>query len=368
MHSLFDEVILGNTVRQYIVCFGTILVVLFIRRYLSHFIAWSAFRLLRRTSWTISEKEFTGLMVGPLGNFLFAFITIAALDKLSYPKELSFDIFNVPSRIIFARIGRGVIIVFFTWLLLRSIDFIALLLEHKAELTPGLAHSQLIVFFKDFFKVIIGIIGLLLLIQFAFHKDVSAALGGVGIATAAIALAARESLENLIASFIIFFDKPFHIGDLVKVNAVTGTIEKIGLRSTRIRTDQKTYVTVPNKQMVDSITDNLTLRTQRRVDLDLNISLGTTAARLQQLMDGIQKITDQPQVENKVILLNDITSSAYIVHTEYYTAPIPIREFNELKQRINLEVIKLMESLGVETAGVSTEVRIRQQGNEATRQ
>jgi len=248
---------------------------------------------------------------------------------------------------------------------LRSIDFIALLLEHKAELTPGLAHSQLIVFFKDFFKVIIGIIGLLLLIQFAFHKDVSAALGGVGIATAAIALAARESLENLIASFIIFFDKPFHIGDLVKVNAVTGTIEKIGLRSTRIRTDQKTYVTVPNKQMVDSITDNLTLRTQRRVDLDLNISLGTTAARLQQLMDGIQKITDQPQVENKVILLNDITPSAYIVHTEYYTAPIPIREFNELKQRINLEVIKLMESLGVETAGVSTEVRIRQQGNEA---
>jgi MscS family membrane protein len=367
MHSLLDQVILDNTVKQYIICFGTILLVLIVKRYLSHFIAWFAFRLMRRTSWNLSQKEFSGLMVGPLGNFLFAFVTIAALDKLSYPSDLTFDIFHVPSRIIFARIGRGIIIVFFTWLLLRSIDFVALLLEHKAD-TIGGAHSQLIVFFKDFFKAILVIICLLLLIQFSLHKDVSAALGGVGIATAAIALAARESLENLIASFIIFFDKPFHIGDLVKVNAVTGTIEKIGLRSTRIRTDQKTYVTVPNKQMVDSITDNLTLRTQRRVDLDLNISLGTTAGQLQQLIAGIQKITERPQIENKTILLNDITPNAYIVHTEYYTSLIPQQEFNEVKQRVALEVIQLMETLKVEAAGVSTEIRLkeeRQQGNEA---
>ncbi|MBS1565368.1 MAG: mechanosensitive ion channel [Bacteroidetes bacterium] len=367
MHSLLDEVILDNTIRQYIVCFGTILVVFLVKRYLSHFITWSAFRLLRRTSWHISQKEFTDLMVGPLGNFLFAFITIAALDKLTYPELLTFDVFRVPSRIIFMRIGRGVIIVCFTWLLLRSIDFVALLLEHKAENAGG-THSPLIVFFKDFFKVIIGIIGVLMLIQFSLHKDISAALGGVGIATAAIALAAKESLENLIASFIIFFDKPFHIGDLVKINAVTGTIEKIGLRSTRIRTDQKTYVTVPNKQMVDSITDNLTLRTQRRVDLDLHISLGTTAAQLTDLVAGIQKITGQPAVENKTILLNDITPTAYIVHTEYYTAPIAIREFNELKQQINLDVIKLLEKLGIETAGVSTEIRLRgEQGNEGAK-
>ncbi len=77
-------------------------------------------------------------------------------------------------------------------------------------------------------------------------------------------MATRESLENLIASFIIFFDKPFMVGDLVKVQSITGTVEKIGLRSTRIRTDQKTYVTMPNKQMVDSIMDNLSLRAPRR--------------------------------------------------------------------------------------------------------
>ncbi|HSC38720.1 MAG TPA: mechanosensitive ion channel domain-containing protein, partial [Chitinophagaceae bacterium] len=319
MKSILHEVILDNTVLSYIICFGTILLVFLIKRYLSHFIAWTSFRILQRTSWKIDEKEFTGLMVGPLGNFLLAFITVAALDKLNYPRDLSFDIIHVPSTRILASIGRGVIIVFFTWLLLRSIDFVALLLERKADMTPGTTHNQLIVFFKDFFKVIIGIVGVLLLIQFSFHKDISAGLGGVGIATAAVALAAKESIENLIASFIIFFDKPFHIGDLVKVNAVTGTIEKIGLRSTRIRTDQKTYVTVPNKQMVDSVTDNLTLRTQRRVDLDLTISLGTSATQLQQLIDGIKAIVQQAPIENRVVLLNDISPTAFLVHAEYYT-------------------------------------------------
>jgi MscS family membrane protein len=78
---------------------------------------------------------------------------------------------------------------------------------------------------------------------------------------AALALAARESLENIIASFIIFFDKPFVTGDNLKIQQVTGTVERIGLRSTRIRTADKTLVSVPNKQMVDSIVDNLSMRT-----------------------------------------------------------------------------------------------------------
>ncbi|HEY4148908.1 MAG TPA: mechanosensitive ion channel domain-containing protein [Chitinophagaceae bacterium] len=357
MNDLLHRVILDNTILSYLVCFGTIFVVVIIKRYLSRFAAGLLFRIIRRTSWKIDQKEFTDLMVAPLGNFLLSVITVAALDKLTFPSELDFDILHFTSRRLVDSLGSVIIIVFFIWLLLRSIDFIALLLEHKADLAPGASHSQLIVFFKDFFKVIIGIIGILMLIEFAFHKEISAWLGGFGIATAAIALAAKESLENLIASFIIFFDKPFHIGDLVKVNAVTGTIEKIGLRSTRIRTDQKTYVTVPNKQMVDSVTDNLTLRTQRRVDLDLGVSLGTEAAQLQQFIDGLKTILQAPAIENRVILLNDITPTAFMVHTEYYTAPIPLREFNELKQQVNLDVIKLLELLKIELAGGSTEIR-----------
>lgn len=358
MYSLLHTIILDNTVLSYLICFGTIFIVFIFRRFVSKNIAGLFYKLLKRASWNIEKNMFVDLMVQPLDNFVFVLVTVAALDKLYFPSALDFDIFHVTSRRIIDSLGSALIIIFFIWLLLRIIDFAAILLRQKAGGSNESAHAQVVVFFGDFFKIIIAIIGVLLLIQFAFHKDISAWLGGVGIATAAIALAAKESLENLIASFIIFFNKPFHIGDLIKVNGVTGNIEKIGLRSTRIRTDQKTYVTVPNKQMVDSIVDNLTLRTQRRADMKIEIGLGTTAAQLKELVDGIKKATEQPEIKNKVVVLNEIAPNAYIVNVEYYSNPIPIAEFNDLKQRVNLTIISLIESLKIELAGLNTEIKI----------
>ena len=122
-----------------------------------------------------------------------------------------------------------------------------------------------------------------MIFKFSFGLKIGNLLTGLSLVGAAIALALRESLENLIASFIIFFDKPFSMGDSVKVHTFTGTVEKIGLRSTRIRTDQKTFITVPNKQMVDSIIDNLSLRTQRKGELRLEIGLSTSSANLRSI-------------------------------------------------------------------------------------
>lgn len=177
-------------------------------------------------------------------------------------------------------------------------------------------------------------------------------LTGLGIIGAALALSARESLENLIASFIIFFDKPFAIGDTLKVNNITGTVEKIGLRSTRLRTTEKTYASVPNKQMVDSIVDNLSLRTQRRADIKLELKPDTTAAKLQLLLNGIKQILQRPRIENHVVYLGEIIQQGgYLVQGEYYTAPIPMDEYNQLKQEVNLAIIQLLEDSNIEVVG-----------------
>ena len=90
-----------------------------------------------------------------------------------------------------------------------------------------------------------------------FNIDVTALAAGVGIGGIAIAMASKESLENLLGSFTIFFDKPFLVGDLVTTGNITGTVEKVGFRSTRIRTFDKSIVTVPNKNMISAELDNL---------------------------------------------------------------------------------------------------------------
>jgi MscS family membrane protein len=362
MNDFFNQVYFDNSVKSYMITFGVILFVLLVNRILSKYLASLIFSFVRRIWKNVDRKSFIDLVIHPLGMFLVVFVSIVALHKLVFPALWNVEIYRYTVKDIFYAFGTTVLIISFIWLLLRTIDFIATILEKKASLTPDLSDSQLIVFFKDFFKVIIGISGLLLILHFAFNLRIGNLLTGLSIVGAAIALSLRESLENLIASFVIFFDKPFTTGDFVKVQAVAGTIERIGLRSTRIRTDQKTYVTVPNKQMVDSILDNLSLRTQFKGELRLEIDLSTTAKKLQELTPAIKKILEHKEIVSSVVLIDAITGNAFLVNGDYYTAHITQSEFNTIKENVNLAVLQLLESQQIQLAGATREIRIIAQG------
>jgi MscS family membrane protein len=358
MHDLWNLKILSNPLKSYILVVTTILFVIVLKRFISRLIARLIFRFVRRMGSGLDKSAFLDLVVGPIGIFLVVFVSITSIEKLHFPEELDFDIYEVKSKTIVQALAVIVIIASFIWLLLRLVDFIALVLRNKARSGGGPRDNQMILFIRDFLKAVLGIIGILLILNSAFKVDVSSILASLGLAGAALALAAKESIENLIASFVIFFDKPFKAGDVLKVNSISGTVEKIGLRSTRIRTDQKTYVTVPNKQMVDSIVDNLTLRTQRKGELRLELGLSTPAGRLDELIAGIKKILVKDKVENSTAFLNDITGTAFLVNVDYFTAPITQDEFNAIKQQVNLDVLRLMEKMELSIAGSSTDVRV----------
>jgi MscS family membrane protein len=198
----------------------------------------------------------------------------------------------------------------------------------------------------------------LMVLKFAFHQDIGKVLAGLSIVGAAVALAARESIENIIASFIIFFDRPFTIGDLVKVNNITGTVEHIGLRSTRIRTPDKTFVTVPNKQMVDSIIDNLSLRTERRVEMKLEISLNATSAELKNCIDGIRKILEGKEILSSSVYLTDITGQSQVITLEYMTDNISLQDFNKIREEKAIEIKSWLEQNKIEISGANLDVRV----------
>ncbi len=364
--DFLDTVYLNNTIRSYLLVAGTILLALLVKKYLSRYVVSLVYKLATRIWSTLHKKDFLDLVVEPMGWFLVIVISVFTLDKLQFPDALKFEIYGHSINDIISRIGPGVIIVTFIWLVLRTIDFIAVVLEEKANLTEDSRDNQLIVFFRDFLKVIIGICGLLLIIKASFHQHIGNVLTGLSLIGAGLALAAKESLENLIASFIIFFDKPFFAGDLVKVNAVSGTVERIGLRSTRIRTVDKTLVTVPNKQMVDSVVDNWSQRTQRRAEIKLELSSKTTSVTLQQIVLEIKKIIDghHQQIINSDILVKEIARNAIVITIEYFTDHIPIKEFFQMKESINLQVKKLLEDNNAEFAGDSSNIIIKEDSRE----
>jgi MscS family membrane protein len=358
MNDFFNKVFLDNTIKSYLLVFAVMLFVVLLKRYISRYIAGLLFRIINRIWKNVDKSSFRALVVKPLGWFLVIFISLIMLHRLKFPEVLETEIYSSSTSRVVHGIANIIMISSFIWLLLRMIDFIATILERKANITPGHADNQLIVFFRDFFKVVIIINGILLILHYAFDFDIKSLTTGLSIVGAAIALSLRESLENLIASFIIFFDKPFSTGDLVRVQNVTGTIEKIGLRSTRIRTDQKTFVTVPNKQMVDTIVDNLSLRTQRKGELRLEISLTTSSQSVDDLVERIKKILSRNEIEAKTVLLSDITGQSFVIQADYFTAAITLAEFNTVKQEVNMQILKTMEELNIQVSGAGTDVRI----------
>jgi len=353
MNEFLNQTFWDNPVKSYLVILGIIIFVIFLNRFISRHVANMLCNLVHKAWKNIDKKAFTGLLIQPVGSFLVIFISIVALHKLKFPKQLQFEIYKYTSQQIIYAVSTIVLIVTFTWFLLRIIDFIATVLERRANLTPDQSDNQLIIFFKDFFKVILIVVCVLMILKFAFSFNIGNLLTGLSIVGAAIALSLRESLENLIASFIIFFDKPFTTGDVVKVQNITGTVESIGLRSTRIRTIQKTFVTVPNKQMVDSIMDNLSLRTQLKSEVTLHVSLKTPTEKIELLVDELKKVVERKEIENATVLLNDITDKAFVILVEYFTAAIPINEFNFIKQEVNLAILKIMEQLEIEITGAN---------------
>ena len=361
MNDFFEQVWLGNTVKSYLIVAGVILFIVILRRYISRYIAGLLFTVVHSIWKDVDKRSFIALVVKPLGFFLLVLFSIISIDKLHFPEELNAEVYRYTVKSMLQSVGTLILVVSFIRLLIRMIDFIAIILEKKADLTLDQSDNQLIVFFRDFFKVVLVVIGVMLVLKYAFGLNIASLLTGLSIVGAAIALALRESLENLIASFIIFFDKPFTTGDLVKVHNVTGSVEKIGLRSTRIRTDQKTFVTVPNKQMVDSILDNLSLRTQRRGDLRLELGLETPPAKLEEAVNAIRQLLSRKEIEAANVFMTEIASNALIITSDYYTAPITIQEFNTIKQEVNLGSLKILEQLQIEIAATDTTIKLRRE-------
>ena len=360
MKEILQRQFLDNTLLIYIEVFGAIIIGWIIKRIISKYLAGLMFGLFTKAGKAFRKKAFLELIVGPLDNFIFLIIIIISLDKLKLPQYLDITIYRLSSRAALDAIANTALIIIFIRLCVRVVKYLSIILEDKANLTADQSDNQLVVFFSDFFKVIIYIIGFLLLLRFTFNYDITKLITGLSLVGAAIALATKESLENLIASSVIFFDKPFTTGDTVKVQGFTGVVEKIGLRSTRIRTDHKTYITVPNKQMVDTILDNITQRTQRRAEVKLEIGLSTTTAQLKEAIASIKNLLQKEAVESFTVFLSDTGKDAHVITVEYYTGMAQtINQFVALREEINLSIIELLHKNKIELAAANTDIVIQ---------
>jgi MscS family membrane protein len=116
-------------------------------------------------------------------------------------------------------------------------------------------------------------------------------------------LAAQDTIKNMFGGFTIFVDKPFRLGERIKVAGFDGTVEDIGMRSTRIRTLEGRLVTIPNYKIVDSEIENVTAEESRKVTLNLGLTYDTTPEAMQEAIDWLNELPKQiGAIKNNVVV------------------------------------------------------------------
>lgn len=351
--EFMDEIYFGNSVRDYLWVVGSLLAGAIFMRFLAHRISNLIFKLIAGKTPGVNKDELFALLAAPLKWLIMLLVLYVCTSHLHFPEEWDFrpkDEFGI--RMLLNRSFTAFLILTFTWAALRVTRFLGKLLMARAALTESKTDDQVIPFLIEILKIVVIVMGIFIFMGSVFKVDVGALIAGLGIGGLALALAAKESLENLLASFVIFFDKPFVVGDLVNVNNITGTVEKIGFRSTRIRTLEKSYLTLPNRLMIDNVLDNLSLRTFRRVDFNIGLTYDTTEEKLKNIVEDIQKFIDVHPHTNQEgeIHFMAFGASSLDIMVLYYIDTMDWSVFLHIKEEINFEIMRIVTRHGADFA------------------
>ncbi len=198
---------------------------------------------------------------------------------------------------------------------------------------------------KFFFVVLIGI-----LVLDSFGVDITAALAALGIGGIALALGAQKTLENFIGSLSIIVDQPIHVGDGCKIGDTVGVVEDIGMRSTRIRTNDKTLVTIPNGDLSVQRIENYAKRASFLINRQMILRYDSTSSQIRAFIEkvtDILKAHDKIEKENEMVRLLGFTDNGYAVQIWCYVKTKDGIEFLRTQADITYAIIDAAKETGI---------------------
>jgi len=352
---------LNNSVKDYLYFVLTIIVGLIIARPIISYLLRIAHKLFSSKDSDSERDMLNSLLKKPLFYFFLLMILYTGSNLLDFPPEWELvDSSEFGLKMVIDKGFYLAIICSIFWTILSSVEFIGVRLKDKAAQTESKVDDGLIPFAIDLTKVLVYIFALVIILGNVFDVNITALVAGLGVGGVAIALASKESIENLLGSFTIFFDKPFAVGDVITLGGVTGMVEKVGFRSTRIRTYDKSIVTVPNKNIINTELDNLGVRPVRRVKFNIGLTYDTTIEQIKNIVNDIQKLVDDHPMTNedgRVRFLNFGGSSLDIMVLYYVNSP-EWEDLIDTQQKINYSIIEIVNKHNSEFAFPSTSVYI----------
>ena len=234
----------------------------------------------------------------------------------------------------------------------RLVDVAADFWADAAERTDSKLDDQLVPLARTAGKIFMALIGGIFILN-NLNINITSLIAGLGIGGVAVALAAQDSIKNLLGGATILADKPFQVGDWVVIGEFEGTVEQVGFRSTRIRTFADSQISVPNARITDTEVNNMGRRTWRRYSTTLGLSYQTDPDRIQAFVEGVRAIIRaNPKMRHDYYIVEFTTFADSSLNIMVYTFFDAVDWNDEMRSRhvFNLDILRLAERLEVEFA------------------
>jgi len=356
--SILQHKFYKNTVEDWLIAIAIIILTIVFARLIYWFFSKLLLQITKHTSTgvddTILKKIDTPIVLGIiLIGFRFAI------------EELTF------SRPIENYLQRGFVFataLTITWLLTRIVrTFIEQYFKTHGTKERNALDAQMVSLAKRASVVVLWFIGITLGLNNAGF-DVGALIAGLGIGGLALALAAQDTVKNIIGGLIVFLDKPFYVGDNVKIKDMEGTVIYTGMRSTRIRTPAGRVITIPNAQFTDNPIENITLEPSKRIVTYLGLPYETPTEKVREaiaILRNIAQTTEAINLQAPIIFLERFNNSSIDINFTYFirkNSPIP-----DTQTEVNMQILQRFTVAGLAFAyptQTSYEVHVEKKGEE----
>lgn len=356
--NFLNKTFYGNTVLDYAVCLGIILASVVVAK-IVYYVSKKVVKVATSRTKTklddiiVDKIEEPVIVAIILSASIFAFSTLnySVSDLTAEDLEAGITIPYSHTKNFLDAMFNFLVVINVVWLIARLID--AIIIEYVTPLTKRTStdlDNQVLPLIRKGVKLVIWILGIIVGLDNAGF-DVGAVLAGLGIGGLAFALAAQDTVKNFFGGLMILIDKPFKIGERVRISGYDGTIKEIGIRSTRLQNLEGRIVTIPNSMFSDDAVENVDLEPTRKVVLNLGLVYGTKSEKVKeaiQILKDIVKDNSSLVEPNVDISFNNFGVYSLNILFMYYISKSS--DILETQTTINLEIMMRFEKAGLEMA------------------
>jgi MscS family membrane protein len=343
--------VLNIPIWQYIAALIYIFLAFYVSKLLDYVIQVQLHKLVKKTQ-TKFDDLLLNLVRGPVKIICFVVLLHIGLRVFAWPEW----------QALFISSGLKIIVACsLTYVATKFVDLLMGLWQQRVEsIQEGMLDMHLFPIIRKTMKIFVVVIAVLVTSQ-NLGMNITAFLASLSIGGLAVGLAAQDTLSNLFGAVAIFADKPFRVGEDIRLDSIEGTVEAIGLRSTRVRNLDGYLVTIPNKNVANANIINISKRPRIKTVMNLGVTYDTASAKIERAMEIIREVYEpHPKTADLWVTFNKFDSSACNIQVIHWWNATDYKEYLQGLQNMNLELKRRFDEEGIAFAFPSQTIYMRQ--------